>query len=332
MPMVAVNTVKLDAVCALLQQTAIPEPQESISHDSVWPHSLDLLANSYLAIVGICHQTSPIGERQLEGQVRNRPSRGWDYLKVKFLTRAAADPSWATPEHWRWMVPGALSELYEDETHGKTLGRVNERALLLNDMGSWLVKAKVSHIAELFQACNRTLGGPNGFYQSLSSMAAYSDPVRKKSLFFASIAQSECGWQICDPEALFSPVDYHELRGHLRIGTLKFGKGLQKKIDQGLVLSESEDTSVREAVQMANNQIAQETGISSSALHYFLWNYFRNCCSRTVTCCNTRPSDYLPEPYGGLLAQHETCPLKPACASADVDNKPHEPPYAGHYY
>lgn len=324
---------KVDQLTATLRNLGIPAPQESVAHGFEWPHGENSLANCYLAIIAMCHQTSPIGERQLHGTVNGRLLRGWDYLKERYLLAAVDDPSWATADHWSTLRPEILSMLYADADAGLTLGRVNERTMLLNDIGRRFRDTGIEHIAQLFHGCGRMLGGAGGFMERLTSFVAYADPVRKKSHFFASVAEKECRWHIADPESLLSPVDYHELRGHLRIGTLSFAdKALQRKVTLGLVLTEAEDSAVRRAVQDANNQLALQLGVSSSALHYLLWNFFRHWCTRDDACCHSRPKGPLPPPYDVLFAGHSECIFASICASYGSGLKPAEPPYAGHYY
>lgn len=61
---------------------------------------------------------------------------------------------------------------------------------------------------------------PAGLYRRLAGIRAYRDPVRKKSSFLLELLRSQCGWQFVDVENLSAPVDYHEVRGHFRLGTV----------------------------------------------------------------------------------------------------------------
>lgn len=64
----------------------------------------------------------------------------------------------------------------------------------------------------------------------------------KKSHLFLAIMMREGDWVRMDPENLRSPVDYHEMRGHLRMGTILIqDHRLASKIQRGLTLTEEED-------------------------------------------------------------------------------------------
>jgi hypothetical protein len=334
--LVSIDDDKLRELVERIRALGVPEEQESSTHAFDWKGTREVLANCYFAIVAICHQTSPIGERRLEGTVRAQRKYGWDYLKERFLLRAMREPRWGDPAFWRDLPPLELAALYEDEAAGCTLNRVNERAFLLNDAGQRMLDNGVSKISESFVQHGRRLGGQAGFIGFLRSFEAYRDPVMKKTQFFLSLAIAECGWRVEDPELLSSPVDYHEVRGHLRIGTIRIHEQrLAEKLQRGLSLSEQEDTLVRTKVQQANDAAAEATGLTSSRIHYLLWNVFRNCCPRepALTHCITCGGRCtLPDPYKSMPGYAGRCVFAPVCASANRPDKLVDPPYVGHFY
>jgi hypothetical protein len=331
---VSIDQAQVSRIAEILRNSAVPPEQEASTHALEWKLDSDLLGNCYFAIVAICHQTSPVGEQRLQGNVGGIKKYGWDYLKERFFDRTISEPKWASSEFWATVTPIQLSELYEDSESGQTLNRVNERAYLLNDLGNQLLSLKLNSVSDAFQQCDSTLGGNNGFLTFLERFIAYRDPLRKKSLFYTSIATKECGWKLKDPENLLSPVDYHELRGHLRLGTVLIAPSpLAAKIQHGLVLSEQEDELLRTAVQQVNDQLSRDAGLSSSTIHYFFWNVFRNCCPRIGTHCHgCNENCSLPHQYKSMPTYHKKCVFSSVCKSVDVLVKVIEPPYIGHYY
>jgi len=332
---IEINQSKVEGLVQLLKQLDIPPEKEAVTHSFSCSANLNILANCYMAIVGICHQTSPIGEKQLEGFIGSERKHGWDYLKEKFLLHASEDNKWACFDFWKVLKPVELEELYEDKTLGKTLNRAKERTLLINDLGNVLLAEGFNNIKQAFEVCNRRIGGKSGFLEFLKKFEAYSDPVHKKSFFFLSIAMSDCKWEIEDKINLLSPVDYHELRGHLRVGTVRVQeKYLQTKLEQGIPFTDEEDTKLRIMVQEVNNILVKECRTSSSALHYLLWNLFRNCCPRqsSETHCDDFDNCDLPQQYKKLFQNRKSCPFKKECDSAVIKNKINEPLYVGHFY
>jgi hypothetical protein len=336
LPPVMIDGSKVIQVADVLHASPIPPEMESASSPVQWLGDLDALANAYLAIVSVCHQTSPLGERRLEGFVRGRHLAGWDYLKERFLEASAQDPSLVEPNVWAELTPSALSQLYADEQNGLTLGRVTERTSLLNNLGSYLQAISTSRIVELFIRCDRRLNGASGFMAAIAGTEAFSDPLMKKSYFFMSLAISECGWKPQDPDDMLSPIDYHELRGHLRIGTIAVNdKDLERKVLLGLPITASEDAELRTAAQTANSRLAKSLGTSNSRLHYLLWNVFRACCPRSSveTHCEGCPDRCpLPKQYKAMASYEKRCLFATICRSATSAQKVIDPPFLGHYY
>ena len=333
---VLINYDKAKQLVSILRSTSIPTEQETVEHNFAWEKDHNCLANCYLVIVAICHQTSPIGERPLQGVVNGKERHGWDYLKERFLFEANRDDRLALPEFWQVMSPYQLADLYKDNKYGLTLNRINERCFLVNDLGRWLNKYNYQAVSEAFKACNETISGGDGFITFLKGCEAYTDPLAKKAFFFITLAVNECHWLVRDPQNLLSPVDYHELRGHLRVGTVTVcDQMLSRKLEHSLPITQSEDLLLRGAVQQLNDWIASETGISNSILHYLFWNVFRNCCSRSSQdshCSSCSDKCMLPKRYKDLPIYEGQCLFAKVCNASNQSVRFVDPPYWGHYY
>lgn len=331
---VFVNEEKVTQLAKLLRLFEIPEVEEGAGSFVIPEIEKEGLANAYFFLVGICHQTSPVGERRLEGKIHGATRYGWDYLKEKYFIALQKTPAIATPDAWRGFTPKTISDLFADDELGLTLNRINERTYFINDLGETLLKEKIDFVSEAFDLSEKKVSGERGFLKFLAKFVAYSDPLRKKSFFFLSLALSECKWAIADQENILSPVDYHELRGHLRIGTIKVEEpGLKRKLAGNLVISNDEDNALRYSVQQAMTELSDKTGLSPSQLHYFFWNVFRNCCPRNplaAHCEKCEESCTLPAQYKNQFEKH--CVFSPVCSSAGKSSKVMEPPYMGHFY
>ena len=166
------------------------------------------------------------------------------------------------------------------------------------------------------------MGCKAGLLELLASFEAYgADPVRKKAFYFLAVMQNTGLWTYKDPENLGAPVDYHEVRGHLRYGTVKIvDESLKNKILAQEEVTQQEDVQIRNAVFQAIATISQLTGKDANQLHYFFWNMFRNCCRRDEThceVCTQHPS--LPERYAQIKG--ERCVFADGCASANKSTK-----------
>lgn len=333
---ITINKGKLDSLVGILRGLNIPREIEN-PPNFVPPkiHSREL-ANIYLFLVAICHQTSSLGEKRLQGKIAGKTRAGWDYLKEKLFQEIVSQSDLISPTSWESLTPERLSNLYQDREVGLTLNRINERTFLINDLGKRLIVDGFEYIDMAFDKAAKTLQGSGGFLNYLAGFLAYSDPLRKKSYFFLSLVGNECGWKPRDAEAILSPVDYHEVRGHLRIGTAKIlDKNLERKIRLGLVITETEDFQLRSCIQEIMGQISSETGLTNSQLHYYFWNVFRNCCPRNPqdTHCTACPSTCgLPHAYRKASLHEDRCTFSDICNSAGKETKVMDPPYIGHYY
>src|SRR5205814_1834897 len=95
-------------------------------------------------------------------------------------------------------------------------------------------------------------------------------------------------------------VDYHEVRGHLRIGTVRVAdSGLLKKLRAGQPVTSEEDIAIRQSVYDAIMRISRQSGVNDpSQLHYLFWNIFRSICTREAPqCFALRTDSLLPERY-----------------------------------
>jgi hypothetical protein len=336
MERIVADPVQISKLVGILRLSDLPPEKERASRPAFDFQSALLLANSYFAIVSICHQTSPLGERRLEGRVNNVNLAGWNYLEAKFLQKSSGESRWASPEYWRALRPSDLSELYEDASFGKTLNRVNERTLLLNDLGERLMGCGYSNVRQPFDRSQGVIGGGSGFLAFLKMFEAYKDPVMKKGHLFLAIMERNLGWAIKDPENLLSPVDYHEMRGHLRMGTILIqDPRLASKVQRGLTLTEEEDSEIRSKIQTVNTSISNQAGLHVTAVHSLFWNLFRSCCPRVpgeTHCSVCKDTCGLPDMYKKLKTYKNRCLFSGFCNSAGKPEKVMEPPYAGHYY
>jgi hypothetical protein len=172
----------------------------------------------------------------------------------------------------------------------------------------------------------------------LSFFRAYDDPVHKKTFFFLALMRNSGLWVYTDGKKLGAPVDYHEVRGHLRIGTVQINdEELRAKLLSGRQVSAEEDVLIRDAVYKAIMFISDCSGLHNpSQLHYLFWNVFRSCCTRDSPHCTSCPSSCsLPERYVPLASFPEgkrRCPFSTVCQSVGKEPKLIEHNFETDYY
>lgn len=336
MQQITVNRDVCDEVAALLASKAVPEDREEIAFEGFGTHEL---GNLLFFVVAICHQTSAPGRRPLAGEVGGKLLRGWDYLLQRFVEVARSNKSLLLPASWQNLTPDELTLLFRNPAGEDLLSDVSGRASLVRDLGARLLSSNWNSVDLLYRFCDgRVASGVPNLVSVLSDYRAYGDPVRKKTFFFLSLMQNTGLWQYADPELLGAPVDYHEVRGHLRIGTVTVRDAdLALRLRERRPVTAEEDIAIRDSVLEAIMYLSEATGLRNpSRLHYLFWNVFRNYCTREApNCLGVRLETYLPERYQSLTARiagRAACPFCPVCRSAAADTFYYEHLFETDYY
>lgn len=274
--------------------------------------------NGWWAMVAVNQQTTPVVGKALKGQVNGKLLRGWDYLLQKAIFETTRKADMFTREWLLGMTPDYLRELYVDDEEGDTLSQTEVRASLLVDCGRFLERHGWFSIREAYRESEGYIlrSDGHGLAQILAEAKAYRDPVQKKLFYLLAIMRNQGFWEYQDSIYLSSPVNYHEQRGHLRLGTVRLlDAELEKKIRARENITDQEDIEIRFAVRRAIEFIAQLLEVTPSMMHYYFWNHFRNCCSRDDPHCSGCGADCkLPERY--RLMPLRQCIFNQICKSA----------------
>ena len=317
--LVEIDLAACERLAFIIKNQPIPTDREETSLPSF---TREEIGNFYLCLVALCHQTTPRGKPPLEGLVRGEHKRGWDYLSGRLEEAFREHAAFFTPSRWTEISGHELTTLFSDPQFGKRLTEPDKRAALLRDLGHVMLNNHWEWAEDLYGlSCGRVAAGHPNLIELLAKFTAYRDPVRKKSYFFLSLMRNSGLWQYTDSHLLGPPVDYHETRGHLRLGTVVVSDdSLRRKLFDSLPVTEQEDIALRRAVHDVIMLISDLTGLRNpSQLHYLFWNVFRSCCSRESPHCNGCPPDCpLPDRYVHL-AIHSSgprrCPFSEMCAS-----------------
>jgi hypothetical protein len=335
-PPVAVNLEVCRRLAEWLKSRPIPLDREE---SSLRGFSAQEIGNFYFLLVAISHQTSPQGKLPLEGSVGGRHVRGWDYLFARLEEGARRDSKTLSPDFWAGITAGDFEGLFRDERLGNRLSDSAGRVLLIRDLGRIMGQHSWRWANEIYDAAGgRIASGDSNLIGLLSQFRAYRDPVRKKLYFFLALMQNTGVWVYVDPDQLGAPVDYHEVRGHLRIGSVEvYDADLRSKLLQGTEVTAEQDVSIRQAVHEALMFLSECSGMRNpSQLHYLFWNVFRSCCTReNPHCYSCPPTCSLPNRYVPLAlfpdgSRH--CPFSEICRSAGQEPKLLEPNVVTDFY
>lgn len=277
--------------------------------------------NAWCAVVAINQQTTPVVGLPFRGKVEGVLYRGWDYLLRKAIYAANHNAGLFSGDWLITITARKLEALFKDAELGCTLNQIRERTDLLKDLGMFLYTNGWESIDEAYESADGYIFRSDGagIAQVLLEVKAYRDPVQKKLNYFLALMQNQKLWTYRDPINIGPPVNYHEQRGHLRLGTVRIeNPELLAKIRDRREVSDAEDIEIRMAVRRAIEFIAQYLDTTPSAMHYYFWNHIRNCCSRDNPHCGSCGSCTLPERY--KVHDAARCIFAEVCPSAAIPN------------
>lgn len=334
--MVTVDREQCEKVASLLRGTPIPEDREDTSLSGI---HRSVLSDFLFLVVAICHQTTPAsGEPALQGWIDGKLTRGWDYLLRRLADESMRDPRWTTPSAWPYLTGHDLRVALRDPEAGDRITDPEGRAELVRDLGNRLLARSWSSVSDIKTACEGRIGGhaPN-LISELAGFRAYQDPVRKKTFYFLALMRNFGLWSYTDEANLGPPADYHEVRGHLRIGTVRVVDAtlLGRLIGRKRV-SVVEDNAIRSCVVEAIVRVAEGVGVTPSRAHYMFWNLFRNICTReNPQCFDLHADNPLPTRYRSLTVLAPSgrgCPFAKVCLHAGRTVMPQDPVVITEYH
>ena len=318
-PLVKVNPIVCKQLADFLRDQDIPLDKERISLHHL---SQAEFGNFYFLLVSICHQTSPVNKEPLWGMFKGSYKKGWDYLSASFEEAISYNKHLLQPHYWQLMTLENFEQIFAlSKVQGK-LPECQRRVHLINDLGGKMLSKGWQGLDDIYDFCGGrvSIGEPN-LLSILRFFEAYRDPVNKKALYLLSIMNNSGFWIYKDPENLGPPVDYHEVRGHLRIGTVSvLDRVLKNKLLKRIKVTPEEDIAIRKAVYNSIILLSDLTGLTPARLHYLFWNVFRSCCTREKPhCFQLRLDCVLPDNYLHLARQADKsyrCPFSNICSSA----------------
>ena len=324
-PLVSIDRKQCEKIANRIKEINIPVAQEDEMKVNI---SNRVMSNLYFAIIAICHQTTPQNGPPLKGKINGKLRQGWDYLREKWIKAAEENPQLVSREGLKTIRAKDIEKILFDEEYGSTITDAEGRAKILNELGQTMAELDVEDVWSLYERIGGNLLGENssGLIPLLSSFPAYKkDPVQKKMFYFLSIMFNQGLWQYKDPENLGTPVDYHELRGHLRYGTVKVSSDeLREKIIKGETVLFDEEIALRLAVFKAIMFISKLSGRTPNDLHYFFWNIFRHTCRREEMFCDRPTDDKKPLPLRYKALSPNECVFSRSCNTSSL-NKLQEP-------
>jgi hypothetical protein len=202
-----------------------------------------------------------------------------------------------------------------------------------------MLRAGYRSFEQLYDRVECRCLGRESIISFLKATKAYGDPNEKKARLLIGLLRDAHGWKFSDAHRLGAPIDYHEIRGHLRIGTVLVKEPGMKSRIRSDTISEDDDNLIRAAISEAICAIASELpGSDALKVHYVLWNYFRALCRRDKPICSKGGDIAIGELDSAYVELFQTstngnsCVFSSFCECYARQVFPIEYSYRGNYY
>jgi hypothetical protein len=331
-PAVEINLERCREIASVVQDMRLPQ---NLVRQTIFSSDRKVVGNFNLLLVAICHQT-----QNIHGKVDGKWCRGWDYLERRLNQYCQSNPKFLEIDAWSTMTQASLEQALCQSGEGAAVMDAGPRVQLINDLGDQMTRAGYALFEQLYDAKKRRCSGEMSIISFLKERTqAYADPVEKKARLLIGLLRDVHGWEFSNVRELGAPVDYHEIRGHLRLGTVIINdEALGEKIRSDSV-SDSEDHLIRDGVSDAIDAIARYAmGADSLRVHYILWKYFRTICRRDEPNCSVRKASALEqldpayaEAFNNSVGS-SGCALSSVCESFKERTFEAEYRYDGTYY
>ena len=330
-PGVVLDFAKCSEIAGVLRQMQLPK--RLVRQPYLWSDRR-IVGNFNLFLVAICHQTQSIS-----GVVAGKWCRGWDYLERKLEAHSRTNRYFLEMDSLATLSADGLNEALAPAPRSSALPDVEGRAVLINELGRHMLRAGYRSFRELCDRFEYRCVGNESIISFLRATRAYSDPNEKKARLLIGLLRDAHGWPFRDADRLGASVDYHEIRGHLRIGTVIIeDPGMRLRIESDTI-SDHDDNLIRAAISEAIWAIAKEwPGSDALKVHCVLWNYFRALCRRDRQICNGGGDMASSELDSAYLSSFQTnknensCMFSWFCKSCESRIFPIEYTYRGNYY
>ena len=288
----------------------------------------------YLFAAGICHQTYTLYHPK-------KDIYGWDFMEYAFIKMLANNSPLLNTKYLSQADKAEIKKelifafAYDEDAQKCNLDRLEERARMLKEMGTWL-QTEFDGNTTLYmqQSGNKLFNKGKGYYETLAKLEAFEDPLRKKATFFLKLARDAKVVKIEDTHKLIPIMDYHMQRVLLRTGAIEVhDKNLYYKLIRRETVES--DKAVREAAIEAMRIITSEAKQDILVMNDYFWTLGRSCCNNTMLCrdhsCEKDPCSF---EQAVELKEHKHCIFETICKGAKQDSYANlwQPIIETHYY
>ena len=207
--------------------------------------------------------------------------KGSAYLFRAYTRKLLKDPEFFTAARQASLNSNEMQDLFRADNGVNPMPATELHLKMAQAYGHDMLALRNTPQAIL--ACARQSETPlKTFIQELDRIGGYKeDPLRKKSNLLALVLNQrpEKFLDFAEGEAVPPVIDYHTMRGCLRMGLVEIlDDVLRAKIENREIVSEAEEWAIRYASYLAVEEVVRLSGKSLGAVDWFFFAYSRQRC------------------------------------------------------
>jgi hypothetical protein len=215
--------------------------------------------------------------------------KGSAYLFRAFRRPLESDPDFYTPQRQAVLTRTDMVKLFKADDGSDPMPALDLHLEMAQRYGAdMLALGKTPQ--QILASAQRSSMPLHALLEELDKISGYKeDPLRKKSNLLALVLNQrpEHFLRFGDGEAVPPVIDYHTMRGCLRMGLIDLlDEGLKEKIAARKIVTADEEWAIRYACYLAVEEVVRVSGKSLGAVDWFFFAYSRqHCPEMTLPVC-----------------------------------------------
>lgn len=227
-----------------------------------------------------------IYDHPLVAPIDGETLKGSAYLFRAFRKSLESDPNFYNPQRQAQLTQADAVKLFKADDDSDPMPSLELHLALAQKYGAdMLALGKIPQ--QVLEAAKASSTPLHTFLASLDQISGYKeDPLRKKSNLLALVLNQrpEHFLSFGEGEAVPPVIDYHTMRGCLRMGLIDvLDDKLRKKISDRRIVAPDEEWAVRYACYLAVEEVVRVSGKSLGAVDWYFFAYSRLHCPEMTT-------------------------------------------------